>query len=90
MCLRARLHKLEHNKAIGRGCPACRSRRGLIAIADVTPLPDRTVANPAPTACMILSPLGLFVSPAGEVRPGVAGPHLSPGRTQPAPLRGVS
>ena len=47
MRLRARLQKLEHNTAIDRGCPACRARRGLIAIVDVTPLPDGTVAYPA-------------------------------------------
>ena len=47
MCLRARLHKLEHNKAIDRGCPACRARRGLITLVDVTTLPDGTVAYAA-------------------------------------------
>jgi hypothetical protein len=47
MRLRARLQKLEHNKAIDRGCPACRARRGLIAIVDVTPLPDGTAAYAA-------------------------------------------
>ena len=47
MRLRARLQKLEHNKAIDRGCPACSPRRDLIAIVDVTPLPDGTVAYPA-------------------------------------------
>ena len=47
MRLRARLERLERSKDIDRGCPACRARRGLIAIVDVTPLPDGTVAYPA-------------------------------------------
>ena len=47
MCLRARLHKLEHNKAIDRGCPVCRARRGLTAMVDVTPMPEGMVADAA-------------------------------------------
>jgi hypothetical protein len=47
MRLRARLQKLEHNKAIDRGCPACRARRGLTAMVDVTPMPEGMVADAA-------------------------------------------
>ena len=47
MRLRARLQKLEHNKAIDQGCPACRARRGLTAMVDVTPLQEGMVADAA-------------------------------------------
>ena len=47
MRVRARLQKLEHNTAIDRGCPACRARRGLTAMVDVTPMPEGMVADAA-------------------------------------------
>jgi len=47
MRLRARLERLERSKDIDRGCPACRARRGLITLVDVTTLPDGTVAYAA-------------------------------------------
>ena len=42
-----RLQRLERNKGIDRGCPACRARRGLIAMVDATPLQDGAVAYSA-------------------------------------------
>ena len=47
MRLRARLERLERSKDIDRGCPACRARRGLITLVDVTPLQEGMVADAA-------------------------------------------
>jgi hypothetical protein len=45
MRLRARLLKLERDGALGRGCPACRQRRSLVALA--VRHPDGTTTWPA-------------------------------------------
>jgi hypothetical protein len=47
MRLRVRLQRLERDKGIDRGCPACRPRRGLTAMVDVTPMPEGMVADAA-------------------------------------------
>jgi hypothetical protein len=47
MRLRARLQRSERDKGINRSCPACRPRRGLTAMVDVTPMPEGAVADAA-------------------------------------------
>ena len=47
MRLRARLQRLERDKGTDRSCPACRPRRGLTALVDVTPMPEGMVADAA-------------------------------------------
>ena len=100
MRLRARLQKLEHNKAIDRGCPACRARRGLTAMVDVTPMPEGMVAAASPpdgpggvSASSWQPPpahaeVGIFVTRiarvAGEALPGTV---VVPDQVRPVPLR---
>ena len=47
MRVRARLQRLERDKGIEQSCPACRPRRGLTAMVDVTPMPEGMVADAA-------------------------------------------
>ena len=47
MRLRVRLQRLERDKGTDRSCPACRPRRGLTALVDVTPMPEGMVAGAA-------------------------------------------